>query len=145
LICALLAVPSYSAPDSPGLSVTGDVVRNAGFVNVNGKGVSFQDHFSVYGSMFGSLGDDILLAIVAQSVADLYHPLTGIPLFGFRQEQKTPAPTPVGIVQKSPSTPLQQSHNITTMHFGGAVCPSYGVVSMDTPDRTWITSSDPAG
>jgi len=27
-------------------------------------------------------------------------------------------------------------------HHGGAVCPSYGMGSMDTPDRTSVTSSE---
>jgi hypothetical protein len=45
----------------------------------------------------------------------------------------------VGIVWNSPSTPPHQSHK--HHHHGGAVCPSYGVVSMDTPDRTWVTYS----
>ncbi len=26
-------------------------------------------------------------------------------------------------------------------HHGGAICPSYSVVSMDMPDWTWVTSS----
>ena len=49
----------------------------------------------------------------------------------------------VGIVWKSPSTPPHQSHK--HHHHGGAVCPSYGVVSMDTPDRTRVTYSKGVG
>jgi hypothetical protein len=85
----IMSTAHPTARGSPSLGMLSGI-QNAGFVNVNGKGVSFRDHFSVYGSVFGSLGDDILLAIVAQSVADLYHPLTGI-LFGFGRERKTPA------------------------------------------------------
>jgi hypothetical protein len=44
----------------------------------------------------------------------------------------------VGIVRIVPLTPPQQSHK--HCHNGGAICPSYGMVSMDTPDRTRVTS-----
>jgi len=30
-------------------------------------------------------------------------------------------------------------------HNGGALCPSYGVLSLDTPNRTWATSSEGVG
>ena len=46
----------------------------------------------------------------------------------------------VGIVRKSLSTPPQQSHK--NHHHGGAICPSYGVASMDTPNPTRVTSSE---
>ena len=49
----------------------------------------------------------------------------------------------VGIVRKILSTRTQLSHK--HHHHGGAVCPSYGVVSMDTPDRTRVTSSEGVG
>jgi len=49
----------------------------------------------------------------------------------------------VGIVQKSPSTAPQQSHK--HHHHGGAVCPSYGVVSMDTPNQMQVTYSKGVG
>ena len=38
----------------------------------------------------------------------------------------------VGIVRKVLSTRTQLTHK--HHHHGGAVCPSYGVVSLDTPD-----------
>ena len=69
-----------------------------------------------------------------------------IPLLGFGREQKKLPPRripTVGIVQKSPSTPPHQSHK--HHHHGGAVCPSYGVVSMDTPDWTQVTYSKGVG
>jgi hypothetical protein len=43
----------------------------------------------------------------------------------------------VGIVRKVMSTRTQLTHK--HHHHGGAVCPSYGVVSLDTPDRTRAT------
>jgi len=49
----------------------------------------------------------------------------------------------VGIVRKVLSTQTQLSHK--HHHHGGAVCPSYGVVSLDTPDRTQTTSSKGVG
>jgi hypothetical protein len=49
----------------------------------------------------------------------------------------------VGIVRKVPSTQTQLSHK--HHHHGGAVCPSYGVLTMDTPDRTRATSSEGVG
>jgi len=45
----------------------------------------------------------------------------------------------VGTVQKVLSTGTQLTHK--HHHHGGAVCPSYGVVSLDTPDRARVTSS----
>jgi hypothetical protein len=67
--------------------------------------------------------------------------LTGIPLWiraGTKKILSRRIPT-VGIVRKSPSTTPQQSHK--HHHHGGAVCPSYVVASMDTPNHTWVTSS----
>jgi hypothetical protein len=49
----------------------------------------------------------------------------------------------VGIVWKVPSTQTQLSHK--HHHHGGAVFPSYGVVSLDTPDRTRTTSLEGVG
>jgi len=49
----------------------------------------------------------------------------------------------VGIVQKVPSTRTQLSHK--HHHHGGAICPSYGVVTLDTPDPTQLTSSEGVG
>jgi hypothetical protein len=49
----------------------------------------------------------------------------------------------VGIVRKVPSTRTQLSHK--HHHHGDAVCPSYGVLTMDTPDRTRATSSEGVG
>jgi hypothetical protein len=49
----------------------------------------------------------------------------------------------VGIVRKVPSTLTQQSHK--HHHHGGAVCPSYGVLTMNTPDRRWATPSEVVG
>jgi hypothetical protein len=41
---------------------------------------------------------------------------------------------------------LQHKHNYHKHHHhGGAVCPSYGVGSMDTPDQTRVTSSEGVG
>jgi len=44
---------------------------------------------------------------------------------------------------KVPQTPTQQSHKYD--HHGVAVCPSYGVGSMDPPDRMRVTSSEGVG
>jgi|LakMenEpi02Apr12_1017379.scaffolds.fasta_scaffold01219_1 hypothetical protein len=49
----------------------------------------------------------------------------------------------VGIVLKLPLTPNTTTHK--HHHHGGAVCPSYGVVSLDTPDPTQVTSSEGVG
>ena len=43
----------------------------------------------------------------------------------------------VGIVRKVPSTQTQPSHK--HHHHGGDVCPSYGVLIMDTPNQTRAT------
>ena len=64
---------------------------------------------------------------------DLVKALTGIPLLGFEWEQKTPTFNPI--------TSIPQ----TSTHHGGAVCPSYSVVSMDTPDRMQVTYSKGVG
>ena len=45
---------------------------------------------------------------------------------------------PVGFYSRK--SPTQQSHKYD--HRGGAVRPSYGVGSMDPPDRTRVTSSE---
>ena len=47
-----------------------------------------------------------------------------------------------GIVQKVLLTPTQLSHK---HHHGGAICPSYVMVPLDTPDRTRATSSERVG
>jgi hypothetical protein len=50
----------------------------------------------------------------------------------------------VGIVTKStvdPNITNPQTHH----HHSGAVCPSYGMVSLDTPDRTRATSLEGVG
>ncbi len=44
----------------------------------------------------------------------------------------------VGIVRKVLSIRTQLTHK--HHHHGGAVCPSYGMLSLDLPDRTWTTS-----
>jgi len=49
----------------------------------------------------------------------------------------------VGIVRKVSSTRTQLSHK--HHHHGGAVCPSYGVVTLDAPDPTQVTSSEGVG
>jgi hypothetical protein len=49
----------------------------------------------------------------------------------------------VGIVRKVPSTRTQLSHK--HHHHGGAVCPSYGVVTLDMPDPTRLTSFEGVG
>jgi hypothetical protein len=51
----------------------------------------------------------------------------------------------VGIVRKVPSTQTQPQLSHKHHHHGGAVCPSYGVLTMDTPDRTCVTSSEGVG
>jgi hypothetical protein len=49
----------------------------------------------------------------------------------------------VGIVReyRRPPTQLTNKHH----HHGGAVCPSYGVVLLDTPDPARVTSSEGVG
>ena len=49
----------------------------------------------------------------------------------------------VGIVRKVPLTRAQLSHK--HHHHGGAIDPSYGVLTMDTPDRMQATSSEGVG
>ncbi len=49
----------------------------------------------------------------------------------------------VGIVREFGQASTQQSHKHHCR--GGAVCPSYGVVYMDTPDRTQVTYSKGGG
>ena len=49
----------------------------------------------------------------------------------------------VGIVREFGQVSTQQSHK--HHHNGSAVCPSYGVISMDTPDRTRVTYSKGVG
>ena len=49
----------------------------------------------------------------------------------------------VGIVRKVLSTQTQLSHK--HHHHGGAICPSYCVVSLDTPDWTRATSLEGVG
>ena len=58
------------------------------------------------------------------------------------REQQTPAST-VGIVLKVLSTQTQLTHK--HHQHGGAVFPSYGVVSLDTPDRMRATTSERVG
>jgi hypothetical protein len=68
-----------------------------------------------------------------------------MPLLGFGRKRKIPShrfPT-VGIVWKVLLTRTQLSHK--HHHHGGAICPSYGVVSLDTPDRTWATFLEGVG
>jgi hypothetical protein len=61
-----------------------------------------------------------------------------------RNEKLPPHRIPtVGIVRKVLLTRTQLTHK--HHHHGGAVCPSYGVVSLDTPDRTRATSSEGVG
>jgi len=54
---------------------------------------------------------------------------------------------PVGFYSRnSTESTLQHKHNYHKHHHhGGAVCPSYGVGSMDPPDRTRVTSSEGVG
>ncbi len=49
----------------------------------------------------------------------------------------------VGIVRKVPSTQHNSPHK--HHHHGGTVCPYYGVISVDLPDRTRATSSEGVG
>ena len=44
----------------------------------------------------------------------------------------------IGIVRKVLSTRTQLTHK--HHHYGGALCPSYGVVSLDTLNQAQITS-----
>jgi hypothetical protein len=54
---------------------------------------------------------------------------------------------PVGFYSRnSTKSTLQHKHNCHIHHHhGGAVCPSFGVGSMDPPDRTCVTSSEGVG
>jgi hypothetical protein len=54
---------------------------------------------------------------------------------------------PVGFYSRnSTESTLQQKHNnYKHHHHGGAVCPSFGVGSMDLPDRTRVNSSEDVG
>jgi hypothetical protein len=54
---------------------------------------------------------------------------------------------PVGFYSRNStkSTFKHKHNNPLHYHHGGAVCPSYGVGSMDPPDRTWVTSSEGFG
>ena len=54
---------------------------------------------------------------------------------------------PVGFYSRnSTKSTLQYKHNYHKHHHhGGAVCPSFGVGSMDPPDRTRVTSSEGVG
>ena len=54
---------------------------------------------------------------------------------------------PVGFYSRnSTKSTLQHEHNYHKHHHhGGAVCPSFGVGSMDPPDRTRVTSSEGVG
>jgi hypothetical protein len=51
---------------------------------------------------------------------------------------------PVGFYSRNntKSTFNHKHNNPQHYHHGGAVCPSYGVGSMDPPDRTRVTSSE---
>ena len=51
----------------------------------------------------------------------------------------------VGIVQKVLSARTQLSHKHHHHGGGGDVCPSYGVLTMDTPNWTWATPSEGVG
>jgi hypothetical protein len=64
---------------------------------------------------------------------------------GLGRKEKLPLRrTPrIGIVRKVPLTQTQLSHK--HHHHGGAVCPSYGVITMVTPDRTRATPSEGVG
>ena len=64
---------------------------------------------------------------------------------GLGENEKLPPgriPT-VGIVQQVLSTRTQLSHK--HHHHGGAVCPSFGMVTMDRPDPMQVTPSEGAG
>jgi len=59
-------------------------------------------------------------------------------------EKRPPRRFPtVGIVQKVPSTRTQLSHK--HHHHGGDICPSYGVLTKDTPNQTRATPSEGVG
>jgi hypothetical protein len=47
------------------------------------------------------------------------------------------------VLKLLPLTPNTTTHK--HHHHGGAVCPSYGVVSLDTPDPTQVTSLEGVG
>ena len=71
--------------------------------------------------------------------------LRRMPLLGFGRKQKKPPrrfPTE-GIVRKVLLTRTQLSHK--HHHHGGAICPSYGVVSLVTTNWTCATSSEGVG
>jgi hypothetical protein len=71
--------------------------------------------------------------------------LTAIPLSGFRREQKLLLCrfSTVGIVWKVLSTHHISPHK--HHHHGGAVCPYYGVVSVDLPNPAQVASSEGVG
>jgi len=54
---------------------------------------------------------------------------------------------PVGFYSRNSteSTIDLKNNNHKHHHHGGAVCPSYSVGSMNTPDRTRVTSSEGVG
>ena len=68
--------------------------------------------------------------------------LTAISCYGGEKHQN-----PVGFYSRnSTESTLQDKHNNHKHHHhGGAVCPSFGVGSMDPPDRTHVTSSEEVG
>jgi len=68
--------------------------------------------------------------------------LTGKSCYGGEKHQN-----PVGFYSRnSTESTLQHKHNNHEHHHhGGAVCPSFGVGSMDPPDRTRVTSSKGVG
>ena len=72
---------------------------------------------------------------------------TGLPLLGFGRggtKKLPPRRIPkLGIVRKVLSTQTQLSHK--RHHHGGAVCLSYGVVSLDMPNQMRATSSEGVG
>jgi hypothetical protein len=68
----------------------------------------------------------------------LFNSLTAKSCYGGEKHRN-----PVGFYSRnSTKSTLQHKHNYHKHHHhGGAVCPSFGVGSMDPPDRTRVTSS----
>ena len=72
----------------------------------------------------------------------LFNSLTAKSCYGGEKHRN-----PVGFYSRnSTKSTLQHKHNYHKHHHhGGAVCPSFGVGSMDPPDRTRVTSSEGVG
>jgi hypothetical protein len=79
---------------------------------------------------------------IAPQVQDMLNSLTAISCYGGEKHRN-----PVEFYSRnSTESTLQDKHNNHKHHHhGGSVCPSFGVGSMDPPDRTRVTSSEEVG